>query len=312
MKSKKLIRIVTMLLCAVLLVSAFPITASADTGPKSSVRIIFENMGDELCYGTLLSKKDSTGPSNAWDGRDVSAVHNENEIYPYAAFDYETWKAFVEYEDTDGYYFLQEGWVVSETKMIEWTYYPPSSFKILLYYPETETFIVSGIYERYAFDTYYTVDMDGVNIGSVEYNEELSTDERINAYRSYYYHWEIFSFVARIIITIAIEMVIALLFGFRRKKQLLLLVGVNTLTQFLLNLLLNIANYNSERTAFAVLYVLFEILVFVIEAVLYCIWMKRFSNNPRNNRFYVVYSLVANAVSFGVGILIAAIVPSIF
>ena len=31
--------------------------ASADTGSKASVRINFENMGDELCYGTLLSKK---------------------------------------------------------------------------------------------------------------------------------------------------------------------------------------------------------------------------------------------------------------
>lgn len=312
MKHKKRNHILAAFLCAILVISVFPITASADTGPKASVNIIFENMGDELCYGTLLSKKQSTGPSSVWDGTDEYARHNENENYSYEAFDYAIWKAFVEYEDADGYYFLQEGWVVSESKSIEWTYYPPSSFKILLYYPETETFVVSGIYERYAFDTYYTVDMDGVNIGSVEYDDELSTDERIEAYRSYNYRQELLSLVARIVITILIEMAVALLFGFRSKKQLLLLIGVNTVTQILLNVLLNVINYNSGQLAFVVFYVLFEIIVFVLEAVVYCVWMKKLSQQPKKNWFYVLYALVANVVSFTTGLLIAQWLPGIF
>ena len=185
MKPKKTSKIVVMLLCAVFIITNLSLTASADTGPKASVRILFENMGDELCYGTLLSKYESTGPNSVWDG-------DEDHIYNYN-LDLEIWRAFVEYKDTDGYYFLQTGWKVSNTKEIAWTYYPPPSFKILLYYPETETFAVSGIYEKYAFDTYYTVDMNGVNIGSVEYNEDLSTNERIDAYRSYNYMQEILS-----------------------------------------------------------------------------------------------------------------------
>lgn len=201
---------------------------------------------------------------------------------------------------------------VSETKKIEWTYYPPNSFKILLYYPETETFVVSGIYEKYAFDTYYTVDMNGINIGSVNYNEELSTDEQIEAYRSYNYRVEIVSLIARILITIAIEMVIALLFGFRKKNQLLLLIGVNTATQILLNVLLNIINYHSGELAFVVFYVLLEIVVFVIEAMLYSRILKKNSDNPKQKWFYWLYALIANAVSFGAGIVIAQILPGIF
>ena len=312
MKHRTLMQFIAMLLCALFAVAAVPITVSADTGPKPSVRISFENMGDELCYGTLLSKTESTGPASAWNGDNTDARHNENEAYSYAAFDYETWKAFVEYEDTDGYYFLQEGWVVSETKKIEWTYYPPDSFKILLYYPETQSFVVSGIYERYAFDAYYTVDMDGINIGSVAYDEERSTDERIEAYRSYPYTQEVLSLAARIVITILMEMGIALLFGFRRKKQLLLLIGVNTATQILLNVLLNGTNYNAGLLAFVGFYILLELVVFVLEAILYCIWMKKFSAQPRKNWFYVLYSLVANGVSFGAGMLIARWLPGIF
>lgn len=301
------------ILCLVMtLLFIAPVTANADMGPKASVWVQFENMGDELCYGTLLSERESTGPASVWDGTEEYAQHNENENYSWAEFDYETWKAFVEYEDPDGYYFLQEGWTVSETKEIAWTYYPPNRFKILLYYPETGNFVSSGIYEKYAFDTYYTVDMDGISIGSVEYNEELSTDERIEAYRSYNYRVEVFSLIARIAATIAIEMILALLFGFRKKKQLLLLVGVNTVTQVVLNVLLNIINYNSGQWAFVFYYILFELLVFGLEAVVYCAWMNRLSEKVRQGWFYVLYAFVANVVSFVAGIFIANLLPGIF
>ena len=313
MNVKRLPQIMVMLICAVFVVMNFSITTNADTGPKPSVHIIFENMGDELCYGTLLSDRTSTGPSSAWGGvSENSGRYKENEQYSYAALDYATWKAFVEYEDADGYYFLQEGWQVNETKEMAWTYYPPYSFKILLYYPETETFVVSGIYERYAFDSYYTVDMDGVNIGSVEYNEGQSTDERIEAYRSYNYRQELLSLTARIIITIVIEMAVALLFGFRKKKQLLVLAVANIITQIVLNVLLNVINYNSGPHAFVFCYILFEIVVFAFEAVLYCTLLKKVSEQPKKNWYYVFYALVANAVSFGAGFIAAQQLPGIF
>lgn len=312
-KCSKAAKLFAGFLCLALTILLFtPVTAKADIGPKASVRVLFENMGDELCYGTLLSERESTGPAYIWDGKEENAIHNGNDDYSWAEFDYETWKAFVEYDDPDGYHFLQRGWTVSETKEIAWTYYPPNRFKILLYYPETGTFVSGGIYEKYAFDTYYTVDMDGIDIGSVEYNETLSTDERIEAYRSYNYRVEVISLIARILATIAIEMILALLFGFRKKKQLLLLAGVNTATQIVLNVLLNIINYNSGQMAFVFFYVLFELLVFGLEAILYRVWMNRLSGKTRPTWFYVLYALVANAVSFVVGIYVANMLPGIF
>ena len=34
---------------------------------------------------------------------------------------------------------------------------PPNPFKILLYFPEDDVFVTSGVYERYAFDSYYHI-----------------------------------------------------------------------------------------------------------------------------------------------------------
>lgn len=303
MKKRMYVGLFMMLFCMIFAVTALPITAKADMGPKPSVRIQFKNMGDDLCYGTLLSKEACTGPARVWDG-----TSRNEQLYD---LDRDIWKAFVDYKDPDGYYFLQRGWTVSETGEIAWTYYPPGNFKILLYYPETKTFVSSGIYERYAFDTYYTVDMEGVRIGSVEYNEDLSTNERINAYRSYNYRKELLSLAVRILLTIAIEMVVGLLFGFRQKKQLQILALVNITTQLLLNLLLNIIHYNAGPLIFIISYVFFEVIVFALEAGLYCKLLKKVSEKEEN-WYYILYSFVANSASFWVGYYLATVLPGIF
>ena len=297
-------RLICLLICTLVISTLLPITASADTGPKPSVRITFENMGDELCYGTLLSKNPSTGPNSAWDGDED---HIDNDL-----IDLDIWRAFVDYEDADGYYFLQIAWQVNEKKELAWTYYPPDSFKILLYYPETDQYAVSGICDRYAFDTYYTVDMAGADIGSVEYDENRSNNDRLNAQKSYQYKQELLSLVARILITVAVEMGIALLFGFRGRGALLLLVGVNTATQIILNVLLNVINFRSGSWAFVAWYIMLELAVFAIEAALYTACMKKLTGEEKPVWFYGAYSLVANGISFGAGLIIANILPGIF
>ena len=312
MKMRRFQAVFLLILCAAIITVGFPSAARADMGPKPSVRIHFENMGDELCYGTLLSKTKTTGPASAWDGVESHAKHSDNKSYSYADFDYEIWKVFAEYQDEDGYYFLQEGWKVSETKKIEWTYYPPQSFKILLYYPETQTFAVSGIYERYAFDTYYTVDMDGVHINEVRCEEANGTPEGLEASRSYDYSQELISLAVRIVLTILIEMIIALLFGYRHKKQLLFLAGVNGGTQIVLNVLLNIINYKGGQLAFVLFYVLLEIAVFAIEAGIFYGRLGRMGNTNQPKWLAVLYAFIANAASFGVGIMAAQWLPGIF
>lgn len=280
------------ILCFILSFSIFPLTARADTGPKPSVRITFKNMGDEVCYGTLLSETDSTGPASAWDG-DPDHIYNYN-------LDPDIWQAFVDYEDPDGYYFLQEGWLCSESKELNWTYYPPSRFKVLLYYPKLDTFTVSDIYERYAFDSYFTITMDGLDIVS-------SKDDR-----SYDYTWEAISFVCRVVITILLELLIAWFFAFRKKEQVAIILCVNVITQICLNLLLNFINYNRGPHAFIFWYVFLELLVFLAESTAYTIFLGKYSDTPVSNKKILLYTLCANIVSFVGGMAIARLVPGIF
>ena len=271
----------------------FPIGVSGDTGPKPSVRIQFKNMGDELCYGTLLSKEESTGPAWAWDGKEENI--NLNFV------DRDIWEAFVSYEDSDGYYFLQWAWKVNDTKELAWTYYPPNEFKVLLYYPETNTFISSDVCKRYAFDTYYTVDMDGIEIGSIKYDENLSGNQRLNMHKSYEFKNEVKALVCRILITVVVEALIGLLFKFRN-KELLYILFINVITQIILNVLLNV--YTGFGYYFV--YLLLELLVFAIEAIFYCFVFKK------KKWHCVLYTLVANVSSFVIGLYLANLLPGLF
>lgn len=115
----------------------------------------------------------------------------------------------------------------------------------------------------------------------------------------------------RIILTIVIEMVVAICFGFRTKKQLLVLTLVNILTQVLLNVALNMIQYNAGSMAVKLFYVLLEAVVFGIEAVFYCTVLKRISVK-KNNGFYILYSFVANMISFVAGLFLYSILPGIF
>ena len=288
-----MLRKIVSILFSLILIISLPVTAKADIGPKPSVRITFTGIEGETYYGTLLSERRSTGPATAWNGyEDYRDWKPENEK--------PIWEKFISYEDTDGYYFLQEWWDCSETNQLNWTYYPPNPFKILLYFPETDSFYVSDIYERYAFDSYFTVDLSAY------------ATTPITARQSYDYTWELISLGARIVLTIVLELAIALVFGYREKKALSFLAIVNVITQVTLNVALNIINYKSGSMGFTFSFICMEIVVFAIEAIAYKSLLQRFSTAEQEKRRGVSYALVANTASFAIGLWLAHLIPGIF
>ena len=283
-------RKITVLFLLALLLS---LPARADMGPKPSVRISLPGLPEEPCYGTLLSLRPSIGPASAWDGR------SEYSHYAYGEEGRDIWEKFVQYQDSDGYYFLQEWWDCAESGRLDWTYYPPSPFKILLYFPESDRFCVSPIYERYAFDSYFTADLSQLEAG------------RLTARPSYDYTWETVSLLARILLTIAVELAIALPFGYRG-RSLAFIAAVNAVTQIGLNVALNLINYYSGPMSFAFSIVPLELAVFLAEGIVYAAVLARRFPRPRARRRAVLYALAANAASFALGLAAARLIPGIF
>lgn len=278
-------------LCLLMTVTALSSAAYADIGPKPSVNIAFTYPAGEAYYATLLSARESTGPASVWDGTEKFARYHEGDK------DYDIWLSFVEYEDDNGYYFLQEFWNCTETDELHWTYYPPDPFKILLYFPESGAFYASPVYERYAFDSYYIVDLRELEVKGVV------------ARPSYDFTWELVSLAARIVATVAIELGMALLFGYGEKRVLGFFTAVNTVTQVALNVALNIINFAIGFMGFTFWFVILELVVFVAEAAVYSRLLPKWTEKVKAP---VGYAFAANATSFALGLAIAHWVPGIF
>lgn len=277
------------LACLFAAVFVLPLTVSADMGPKPSVTVTVEGADGRDFYGTLLSERRSTGPQSAYDPERHGPSYQYSEEYG----DEEVFRQFIEYEDPDGYYFLQICWPCEGTDTFAWTYYPPQRFKVLLYFPDTGEFVSSGILERYAFDSYFTASLTG---------------EGLAVRSSYEYRWEIFSLLARILLTIAAELLVALLFRFRGKRTYRTLIWVNVVTQVLLNVGLNLINYYGGQLAFTVFYVLLELVVFAVEGGVLALTL----GEKQKVRKLWLYALAANACSFALGLALAHWIPGIF
>ena len=175
---------------------------------------------------------------------------------------------------------------------------PPNKFKLLLYFPESDTYAISNICERYQFDSYFSVDMEKINGVGNKHRVSTIELEKTNAVQ-----FNAKPFAERIIITIILELLAALLFGFRKKKDFAIIALVNIITQIILNLLIYTSCYRFGLDALPLYYMIFETIVFVIEAILYCTVLKKVSERPRKNIIYILYAFAANFLSFALGII---------
>lgn len=300
----------TRVLCVLLLLGSMILPAFADTGPKPSVNITLKNLPAQPCYVTLLSTVYSTGPhSSVWRENEAGErVRNHNVGYYFHGEDWErpVYDGFLAYEmsDPDGLYFLQS-FGLAEDGIYRWGYYPPREFKVLLFFPEMGIFAVTDeLCERYAFDSYFTIDLDGVELVPGE-------TARLSAVKSYDYTWELISLVARVVITIALELAVAWFFRLRSKRALAVILPVNLVTQVALNAGLNWRAYMRGTGQIFLPYLLMELGVLAVEIAAYWLLLPREEGNNRKE-LAIRYATTANLISFAVGWVLALVIPGIF
>ena len=303
---KKFYKFLTLILgfCFIFTILNKPISVQADMGPKPAVDITLKNL-DQECYITLLSKHENNGPYRAYtDGENPL----EGKEYYSSEIPDDIYLKFINYHDNDNYYFLQ---VISKltpgNNNFRWGYYPPEPFKILIYFEETDTFITSGIMERYAFKSYYEIDMNKNLVDG-----SLDIFELNGLSRNYNYIGEILSLLVRIVLTIAIELLIALLFMIKSKKLFVKVAIVNVVTQVILNIILNINYFNNGALSYMLLYIPLELLVIIIEAIAFTIIFRKQEELKYPTLIAISYAVIANLLSYGLGMILALYFPFAF
>ena len=279
---------------ALLLVCLLPLWAAADTGPKPSITVTPEGFGEDACYLTLLSQTETTGP---WSKQESFAASKDSYGDPEA--DEAVWTAFNDYEDADGFYFLGCYGEVTGGQMFCWSYYPPDTFKVLAYFPDSGTFAVGPATEREEFSARYTVSPS--ETGETLLIEKARNQEAENK-----------SFVGRLVLTLALELAVAVVFAFRAKRQIITIVCMNLITQVGLNqAITHLFPVVSSRWYWPGLLAL-EVLIFLVEGAVYAKLLPRWKKDPAAVCHPWKYALAANVASFGVGLILARLIPGMF
>ncbi len=298
---KKFLKLLIVTIIALLSFSFINVKTSADTGPKPYVSVSIE--GDTKgMYMTLLSKKESTGPFST---RNKHGYTEEDEVYT----------KFLRYEDKDGFFYLNYHQSI-ENGTYKWGYYPPYTFKFLIYDSINDKFITDDvIYERYAFGSTYKIVLND-NITSGEDITNSVANRPLTVYQQKQIKNEIINFFIRLIICLSIEIAVALLFKFK-KLELVIILIVNLVTQIILNVLLSVYIYYNGYQVFNVIfiYVISELLVLFIEFVaynklIYLIDTKK--DYPiKSIKRILLYTVVANVASLVLGFVILTYLPII-
>lgn len=270
---------------------ALPFAAFADMGPKPSVEV--QTVGlPQSCWVTLLAEETVIGPWHETEKGTVAAV--EPEEAPVV-------EAFDAFEDPDGYHFLQWFDRVRDDAPATWSYMAPKHFKILFWFPESGSYAVTETLDRYAYSAVYRVDLSGVDPAAGEV-------QAVAAQKNYDYAGEALGLAVRFVLTLAVELLIALPFGYLKRSHLRVLLITNLATQLALNLALNLTAYYSGSLAMWVFYPLFELAVFIVEAVVF-----RLAFKPQAGKGHpVLYAFVANAASYALGLWLGDLVPALF
>ncbi len=271
------------MLALVMLLPCLALSASADMGPKPSTVITVHPGAGERVVLTLLSEEENDGPH--WSvkaGEEPADYQTDNGI------ELEAWYVFRDYADPDGFYFWGEVFDGGVT----WGYYPPERFKIAVYYPDYDVLLVSeDVYERYAFASEYRLTLPALGekpqSGTLDMVLQKQTDP-----------WEeAAGFLFRAVLTVAVELALAGLFGLRGGNEQKLILRTNLVTQVILNgLLWAWYFFDGPLCAMGRLFVA-EIVVLLVEGMVY---LRGLSG--ANSRWKLVgYTLAANLASVLLG-----------
>ena len=291
---RNILRRISMVL---ILMAALGIYAFADFGPKPSVVVEFENAGDREYYVTLVAKEDKLGSP-------YSQVTAEDQP---ETDDIAIWNRLVAFEDPDGMVFAGNVQKLTGDGAYIWGYYPPSEFRVLIYFPDTDSFVESSeILEQYAFDSYYQMDFNDL---PENWNDAVAA---IPVTRKYNLLWQITAFLLRLAVTVAVECLLAVLFGFKGKRQMLLVLAVNCATQLAMNLL--ILDESVGLFIFYVLqYALIEVGVILAEGLVYCLALPKLATPEQNRNIHpIAFAFFGNVASFSLGFLLSNWFPMLF
>lgn len=301
---KRLLCVISLL--AVML-SLCAVTVSANSALPPDISIALDPPYDGDYFVAVLSDR------NAFYQYDERWYNDYKGEYAHEAL-WEAVKKIKNVGDDDGYTYIADidyfNKVNGDTDVV----YPYDTFKIALYFPDTDTLVKTDILKKESFFEVYKLTLDAQEIAAIQVAE---VDQ--NTYKEGEYHPAvttekptvfslIFSpalvkmFLVCLAFNLVVEILIALLFGYRKWKHILTIAVTNIITLILLTVSTILINPPVYDSLLSFPFAFFEIAVAAVEGTVYAITFRRFDKSEKHSPWLaVLYAFVANAFTYVIG-----------
>ena len=262
----------------------FPIIASADMGPKPSLDIVVKNAPKQKYYLDLLVNYTSTGLfKNTYD-----TPYSQEMLNILKNYKTDGWHPAL-VMGSEGPLFGELTGVKSGSNMVHNFDYigVPDRFKIIIVTQDNKTIVSKNVIDKKAFQS--TVYFD------------VKTQD---AYESPFILAYLLQFIFTCTCTLIIEGLVLLLFQFSLKQNWKPFVSINVFTQILLTLVIFGTMYTAGSLAAILFYIPFELVIVIIEAILFAKYLTQYSKRRR-----VLFAITANFVSFILGFIALVYIP---
>ncbi|MBQ6413613.1 MAG: hypothetical protein IJI19_09065 [Ruminococcus sp.] len=207
--------------------------------------------------------------------------------------------------DEDGYDYIADIDGFNKENRTTNVGYPYDTFKIALYYPDTDTLVKTKILVKEKYIHLYQLTLDGKNIKNVQTKQDLNNGvfrPAVTTVRPYFQEQMIFQFLVCLAFNLVVEILIGLLFGYRKWKHILTIAVTNFITLILLTVSTILINPPVYGSLLSFPFAFFEIAVAAVEGTVYAIVFRRFNKSEKYSPWLaVLYAFVANAFTYVVG-----------
>lgn len=216
--------------------------------------------------------------------------------------------------DEDGYSYIADVDDFNKVNRGTDVSYPYSTFKIALYFPDTDTLVKTGILKNENYIETYKLTLDAQKIAAIQVAEKdqktfgegeyhpAVTAEKPTALALIFSSSNVIRFLVCLAFNLVAEILIGLLFGYRTWRHILTIAVTNIITLILLTVSTVLINPHVYDSLLSFPFAFFEIAVAAVEGAVYAIAFKHFEKGEKYRPWLaVLYAFVANAFTYVVG-----------
>lgn len=263
-----------------------------------------------------------------YDGDYVVAVLSDrNAFYQYDEIWYNDYKGEYGHEalwaavkkirsvgDDDGYTYIADLDNTNKANGDTDVVYPYDTFKIALYFPDTDTLVKTDILKKESYIEVFKLTLDAKEIAAIQVAEvdqntykegeyhPAVTAEKPTALALIFSSSNVIRFLVCLAFNLVAEILIGLLFGYRTWRHILTIAVTNIITLILLTVSTVLINPHVYDSLLSFPFAFFEIAVAAVEGAVYAIAFKHFEKGEKYRPWLaVLYAFVANAFTYVVG-----------